>query len=232
MNFNAVAPAVEKWVDGNRFRDKIKLLTINFKEMDRKSIILLLVIVVIAAVLGVLVYQTQINADEDQNTNQTANTNSTNTNVVEWKTYQSKTLDYSMKYPADWYADQLEGADIDEDYFMSIDVNAPLEMSNDDIWVTVKTVNKGDKTLSEIAAESDGLAEVTSTEELKFGSYSAIKNNEQVTSEGTSEGYSIVYYIEVGDGIYVISATAFKKVTRDKYIDTVSEMVKTFEYEE
>jgi hypothetical protein len=107
----------------------------------------------------------------------------------EWNQYQNPTYGFTLQYPPGWFALPNLGAPDTDTYFSNESVGAPMEMSMEGIWLTVR---KGQPSafFTDIFAVSVG-------DTVQNGTTSAKK-----TGELTIDNQHAVSYLYYGDPLY------------------------------
>ncbi len=168
-------------------------------------------------------------------TNASTNTN-TNTNTVpgDWETYTNDDFDYQIRYPGNFYDRTISGVPSSDHYFVSEQVDAPLEMSRNGIWITIRVAdNPSDRSVAAWAAEMPNATAgtvVRNARTLTVGGYAAVQQDEDFTqAEGTTGGYALATYIAYAERIYSVTA-GFDKDTMESFRPQYEAMVTSLNF--
>jgi hypothetical protein len=163
----------------------------------------------------------------------------TNNKNPDWQIYVNNKYGYSINYPKNWYS--LSNAGIENDsYFSTKNVSAPLEMTKDDIWLTVSFVNFFDGYGREYnfynslfnAEPGDSIVpDATKVKNIIISGQKAVQYTSETLSQAETEyGYSVNYAIRVNTQIYQISFLSFSKNIADKNLQLYDQIVGTFSF--
>lgn len=162
-------------------------------------------------------------------TNSSTNTNSATTtdtstpivSTANWNTYTNADYDYQIRYPENFYDRTISGIPGTDHYFANERVDAPLAMSANGIWITVRVA--ANPSAHSVASWAAGMPDtpvgtvIRNVQTLTVDGYAAVQQDEDFTqAEGTSGGYALVTYIAYAGRIYSVTA-GFHKDTMESF---------------
>lgn len=201
--------------------------------MQKKTIILIIILVLVIGA-GALWYAKSYIKAPVMNNNK-VNVNKINEiDTSDWQIYQNEEYGINFRYPKGFYS-LSEQVTVDSfyKYFSNENVKAPLEMSNDGIFISIRITNNEDfLNLEEIAFKCTGNPKetrITKVKNFHVDNIPALQQFENLFSvDGTEGGEILATYILINNLIYKISLYAYSDITLNKYRYLYDSMLQNF----